>query len=547
MTNLKKILLLVSLSFIVYFSSKAQPVVRVSGTNCVGSTQVFIFEGSCTSIQWSVVGDYTIESPTTTGYMLSVHWNSPQYGRYVTATTSGCSGPLAGTFSSSSFDIADTVTPSVSISPISPSICVGDNLIFSATAKTLGTPSFQWKIDNVDQSGQTETSFSSAGFTNGQLVSVTMNSSSTCQKGTVANSNVVQVVVNAPQQASVVINGNPSLCVGNVVSFTATPTNGGNSPQYQWQVNGSNVTNQTVGTPINKYVPNTALNNGDVVKCVLTSSAICIAPQTVTSNIKTMVNVTIPDLPVLVTYNSVMCKGSSQVLKLVNQGTNTVKWFDGNDFLLGVGAIDSVNNIAQDKTIKVQYTDPNNCISDKKNISVLTDKIKADFSVPSATVKLGGTATVTNLSADAFTYKWTMSGDEGVEETLFSQTPVLNFNIPGSKNIKLVATSLNNCKDSLTKAGVVTVAKASGTEHLKALNIKVYPNPVRNFINIDFTGQRKDAAITIFTVAGVKLMEKHIKAANGIEIIDISLQPAGNYLMVVTVEDASATFKLEKN
>ncbi|MDB5274087.1 MAG: hypothetical protein JWO58_2454 [Chitinophagaceae bacterium] len=66
----------------------------------------------------------------------------------------------------------------------------------------------------------------------------------------------------------------------NVGVFTATATNAGTSPAYQWQLNGANV-----GTNSATYT-NTALNNSDVVSCILTPNIIgCTGKQYVSNNI----------------------------------------------------------------------------------------------------------------------------------------------------------------------------------------------------------------------------------------------------------------------
>ncbi len=65
-----------------------------------------------------------------------------------------------------------------------------------------------------------------------------------------------------------------NICEGNAVTFTAQTTNGGNTPTYQWQINGSHVgTNTPVFT-------NSMLATGDVVNCIFTSSLPCNSPLT---------------------------------------------------------------------------------------------------------------------------------------------------------------------------------------------------------------------------------------------------------------------------
>lgn len=96
----------------------------------------------------------------------------------------------------------------------------------------------------------------------------TRNTTTNCVSGGCAN---VTVVVNEPLPVSVNIVSTPSgvVCEGTVVTFTATATNGGSNPSFQWKVNGTNVGSNS---NIYSYEP----KNGDKVTCILTSDLQCV-------------------------------------------------------------------------------------------------------------------------------------------------------------------------------------------------------------------------------------------------------------------------------
>ena len=77
------------------------------------------------------------------------------------------------------------------------------------------------------------------------------------------------LTVNAYLPASVVITSsatNNTVCGNSSVTFTATPTNGGLYPSYQWKLNGNNVgTNSTTYT-------NPSVSNNDIITVVMTSA-----------------------------------------------------------------------------------------------------------------------------------------------------------------------------------------------------------------------------------------------------------------------------------
>jgi Secretion system C-terminal sorting domain len=101
-------------------------------------------------------------------------------------------------------------------------------------------------------------------------------------KALILATNTVTVNVIGAPSVSIAASPSTSIFKGNFVVFTATPTNEGAAPQYQWQLNGINI-----GTNSPVFTINT-LKNNDVVKCILTVSETCIAMRTTTSNSLTM-------------------------------------------------------------------------------------------------------------------------------------------------------------------------------------------------------------------------------------------------------------------
>jgi gliding motility-associated-like protein len=73
------------------------------------------------------------------------------------------------------------------------------------------------------------------------------------------------------------------VCPGSSANFTATPTNGGSNPIYQWRVNGVNI-----GVNSSTF-SSSGLSNNDKITCKLISNAPCTLPDTAISNTATFI------------------------------------------------------------------------------------------------------------------------------------------------------------------------------------------------------------------------------------------------------------------
>ena len=105
--------------------------------------------------------------------------------------------------------------------------------------------------------------------------------------------------------------GSQNINYGTLVTFTATPQNGGTSPIFQWKRNGLNVGSNSL------TYTNSNLGNGDVIACEMTSNQSCVVANIVTSSNITMTVANTPTPDVTISQNdSVICAGNDAIFTL---------------------------------------------------------------------------------------------------------------------------------------------------------------------------------------------------------------------------------------
>jgi len=247
--------------------------------------------GSTSGISYQLKnGTLPVGSPVIgTGAAISFGMQTAAGTTYIvvaTNTTTGCTNAMTG---STSVTINPVVVPAVTItSTYGDTVCEGTMTTFTPVAVNGGTsPAYQWSVNGSPASVSSTYSYSPA---NGDVVAVTLTSSATCAIPATATDNTTMTVL-PKLMPSVNVAALPGtiVCQGSVVTFYATPTNGGTAPAYLWVRNGLHVST----SPTYAYVP----VNGDVIHCELSSSYVCrlmnvVSSPTITADQQVAIEIT---------------------------------------------------------------------------------------------------------------------------------------------------------------------------------------------------------------------------------------------------------------
>ena len=391
-----------------------------SGTNpdCAGTGVTFTAtstnEGIAPVYQWKVNGSNVGTNSTTYTPTTITNGDIITCGISIPASST-CSNTTAAISNAITITVVNPVTPSVSIAITSGAnpTCPGLSVTFTATPVNGGaTPVYQWQVNSINV-GTNSTTFTTTTLANSDIVSCTMTSNATCANPPTAASSVILITVASPAPSptiatAITFGANPT-CGGLPVTFTATITNGGSTPTYQWKVNGVNV-----GTNLATYTT-TTLASGDIVTCSVTSNTLCVNTPTVASAGITMaINPPVtPSIAVAVTSGSnQICAADTTSASATftatasNAGTNPVyQWYLNGSQITG----------AQNPT----YT-----LTALVNNDVITCKVvsSASCASPASVSSTGITIRVTPSPALNFTTNMSVCGGN-INASNFSSTP----------------------------------------------------------------------------------------------------------------------------
>ena len=353
---------------------------------------------------------------------------------------------------------------SVVVSPSASPVCSGTTVTFNAVPTNGGTiPVYQWKVNGVN----TGSNLPAYSYTpvNGDAVSCVLTSNANCPTGNPASSLPIYMIVNPllPVSISISPSANP-FCLGNPVTYTAVPVNGGSSPTYQWKVNG---TNAGLNNSIFTFTP----ANGDVVTCVLSSSELCPTGNPALSNSITMVvNTSLPAGLAIAASANPFCPGSPVVFTAspANGGSIPVYQWKVNGLNVGGNSPTYTYSPANGDSVRCVMTSNLNCVtgnpaSSAKIIMLGTlaptviftscfDTLTTVNAKPyklKGGIPLGGTYSGPGVNSVTGTFTPSLAGI-GLKSIVYTYTNVAVCSANKTKTINVQSTAPFTCGNTLT-------------------------------------------------------------------------------------------------
>jgi hypothetical protein len=254
----------------------------LGNTMCAGTSVTFTSAitngGSTPTYQWKKNGNNVA---TGSSYTTSSIAN----GDVITCTltsNANCRSTSTANSNSLTMTIIPLVTPAVSITASDTTVCENSPVLFTATPTNGGTtPTYVWRNNGIIIPGATGPTYTSSTLQNGNAITAIMTTSVNCYTSATETSTAIDMVVDPilVPSVSIVASTDTVICAGTNVTFLALPVNGGNTPVYQWRLNGNSMN----GATANVYGVS-ILNTGDVITCDLISSYACPSIASIGSN-----------------------------------------------------------------------------------------------------------------------------------------------------------------------------------------------------------------------------------------------------------------------
>ena len=559
--NSSPIVITVTTSVLPTITAVANPVSPICDGTSVTFTATPGNEGTAPTYQWKK-GGVVIPSATNKTYVSSSIVNGDKISVDMVSNSTCASTPNA-----TSNIITMVVTPNVSASVIVTStetaICSGKDVTFTAAPTNQGAaPMYEWFVNNVSQGvASTSPTFHSTTLINNNTVKVKLTSNATCVTTPTVPSNDVTMTVTANVTPTIAITSDKStICTGETVNFTASSTNAGTVPIYQWKINGVNSGMPSSSTAFSS----SSLTTGKTVTVELTSSASCVTQSVVVS---TGIQITVPVTTQIVAQpqdQSVCALGDNVTFTVSAVGAGlTYQWKIGGTSLANnttyTGTLTkslTVSNVSNSDLVGYTVDVTGTCGNVTSSVANLNQSASSITIVtqPTAQSKQEGEMIQLSVSATGPTlsYQWRKNNVNLVDDSRISGANTSSLQISNAvmSDAGNTYTCLINspCATQLmSNAAKVTVtALPTSIQDAHAKGFRIAPNPSNGFFNISNNFMPFNVnEIEIISMQGVVVAVTKVKGTTSLDE-DINAQdlPKGMYMVLVKGDSDQALLKI---
>ena len=437
-------------------------------------------------------------------------------------------------------------------------ICAGvpDTFTVPSFGNTYGLTT-QWTLNGTAVSG-TSTAYTNSTLSNGDVVSYAIKDP--LYHFVIDSAYSVAMTVNPIVTPTVAIAASTSdtICSGTPVTYTATPTFGGATPSFQWQVNGVNTATGNVYT----YTP----ADGNVVTALLSTSVSCPTTSVIASAPITMnVIPTVTPVVYVAATATTVCNGNAVTFSASPVYGGSTPSFQWKKFGANVGIGNTYSYVpANGDYISCEMTSNNICRSADTATAALSLTVNPSVtpivnvvSTPANTVDYAGEL-VTFYSEVTYggsltTYQWIVNGVPVTGATASS----FSTNVYSTDTVYCQVTSNVECATSpsaLSNAVVIRSNSNLAVNEVSAAagSFNLYPNPNNGIFTLEGTigNTTGETSIEVYDMMGKLIMTNKVAAQNGKINEHINLDsslPTGQYVLRVVTNNDTKTIQFNIN
>jgi hypothetical protein len=274
--KLIRCLLLVIVANMITQVSFSQSVGQISGGQCVGNTQYFLFTGSCTVSSWDFSPTPTILFTSSDKKNIQVKWSSAGI-KSVSVNFSGCAASGLSP-ARTSVTLINAVVPTLSVTlNRTTTVCPQGQVTFTASGQNHGAANYSWYVDGLSVGGGGSSSYIyTTNLPSGShSVYCKMTSGANCADPIFVSTelNPTSFYVPSSLNYNVTVRGQGEICSNNLVqSFFAVVENKPPGASYQWYNTGTPIDFLTNATSITENLRDYTVKKGDIITCTVSYS-----------------------------------------------------------------------------------------------------------------------------------------------------------------------------------------------------------------------------------------------------------------------------------